>query len=106
MAALRPPVERYVLVTKIDEMVDFPNGQSCKLGVNEYEDGTIDPQGYTFLSKVALEGDIPCFTYALGDMLTLEKRMWMESKCVYCVKKAGFDEEALDTARSPVSRPS
>ncbi|HEY6405886.1 MAG TPA: glycogen debranching enzyme N-terminal domain-containing protein, partial [Ktedonobacteraceae bacterium] len=96
-AALRPPVERNVLVTKIDETVDFPNGQSFKLGVNEYEDGTIDPQGYTYLTKVALEGDIPCFSYALGDTLTLEKRIWMEygqnTTYVQYMLHGAFDEE-------------
>ncbi|TMD37469.1 MAG: hypothetical protein E6J04_03885, partial [Chloroflexi bacterium] len=78
VAALRPPVERTVLVTKIDETVTFPDGLTLKLGVNEYQDGTIDPQGYKYLAKVALEGDIPCFTYELEGMLTLEKRIWME----------------------------
>src|SRR5438552_5381069 len=74
VAALRPPVERIVLVTKIDETVEFPDGHTLKLGVNEYQDGTIDPQGYNYLDIVALEGDIPCFTYALQETLTLEKR--------------------------------
>jgi len=63
VAALRPPVERTVLVTKIDEEVELPNGQHYKLGVNEYQDGTIDPQGFLYLDSVSLEGDIPCFTY-------------------------------------------
>src|SRR5712692_4863176 len=40
VAALRPPVERIVLVTKIDDTVEFPSGRSLKLGVNEYQDGT------------------------------------------------------------------
>ncbi len=78
VAALRPPVERTVLVTKIDEEVELPGGQLCKLGVNEYQDGTIDPQGFLYLDTVSLEGDIPCFTYRLGDHLTLDKRIWME----------------------------
>jgi len=78
VAALRPPVERTVLVTKIDETVEFPDGHSLKLGVNEYQDGTIDPQGYQYLHTVILEGNIPCFSYTLGKMLTLEKRVWME----------------------------
>src|SRR5207245_4787982 len=67
VAALRPPVERIVLVTKIDETVEFPDGHTLKLGVNEYQDGTIDAQGYNYLDIVALEGDIPCFTYALKE---------------------------------------
>lgn len=78
VAALRPPVERFVLVTKIDEEVSLPDGQTLRLGVNEYEDGTIDPQGHTYLASFALEGDIPCFTYQLANHLRLEKRIWME----------------------------
>jgi len=58
-------------VTKIDETVEFPGGHILKLGVNEYQDGTIDPQGYNYLDVVGLEGDIPCFTYALRESLTL-----------------------------------
>ena len=78
VAALRPPVDRSVMVTKIDETVEFPDRRLLNLGVNEYQDGTIDPQGYRNLSSVSLEGDIPCFAYSLDTMLTLEKRIWME----------------------------
>src|SRR5438105_3795944 len=78
VAALRPPVERTVLVTKIDEEVELPGGQQLKLGVNEYHDGTIDPQGYQYLESVSLEGDMLYFIYRLEDNLTLHKRVWME----------------------------
>ncbi|HET8842437.1 MAG TPA: glycogen debranching enzyme N-terminal domain-containing protein, partial [Ktedonobacteraceae bacterium] len=78
VAALRPPVERYVLVTKVDEEIVLSNGQTLRLGVNEYQDGTIDPQGYRYLSSFDLEGDIPCFTYDLEEHVRLEKRIWME----------------------------
>ncbi len=78
VAALHPPVERTVLVTKVDEEVTLPGGQTLKLGVNEYEGGTIDPQGYTYLQAVYLDGDLPCFVYRLSETLTLEKRVWME----------------------------
>lgn len=78
VAALHPPVERTVLVTKIDEEVELPDGHVLKLGVNEYQDGTIDPQGYNYLERFALEGDIACFRYALENNLRLEKRVWME----------------------------
>jgi predicted glycogen debranching enzyme len=78
VAALHPPVERTVLVTKIDEEVTLPGGQTLKLGVNEYQGGVIDPQGYTYLESVTLEGDIPCFRYRLAETLELEKRVWME----------------------------
>jgi predicted glycogen debranching enzyme len=78
VAALIPPVERDVLVTKIDETIELPDKSVLKLGVNEYRDGTIDPQGYTYLDTFSLEADVPCFRYQLNENITLEKRVWME----------------------------
>jgi predicted glycogen debranching enzyme len=78
VAALRPPVERDVLITKIDETVELPDKRFLKLGVNEYHDGTIDPQGYNYLKSLSLEADVPCFRYQLEENMTLEKRIWME----------------------------
>ncbi len=78
MAALHPPVERTVLVTKVDEEVVLSNGRVYKLSVNEYQGGVLDPQGQEYLERVTLEGDIPCFTYRLSKTMTLEKRIWME----------------------------
>ncbi len=78
VAAIIPPVERDVLVTKIDETIELPDKSVLKLGVNEYRDGTIDPQGYNYLDTFSLEADVPCFRYQLNDDITLEKRVWME----------------------------
>ncbi len=78
VAALIPPVERDVLVTKIDETIELPDKSVLKPGVNEYRDGTIDPQGYNYLDTFSLEADVPCFRYQLDENLTLEKRVWME----------------------------
>ena len=78
VASLHPPVERVVMVKKCDEEVTFPDGHILKLGVNEYQDGTIEPAGHTNLEEVSLDGDIPCFYYRLSSTLTLEKRIWME----------------------------
>jgi predicted glycogen debranching enzyme len=78
VAALRPPVERDVLVTKIDETAELPDNRVLKLGVNEYHDGTIDPQGYNYLDTFSLEADVPCFRYRLDENIMLEKRIWME----------------------------
>ena len=106
VATLRPPVERIVMVTKIDETVEFPVGQTLKLGVNEYQDGTIDPHGYDYLKTVALEGDIPCFTYVLREALTLEKRIWMEygqnTTYVQYTLHGALDEESEKSERTLV----
>ncbi len=103
VAALHPPVDRTVLVTKIDEEVTLPNGQFLKLGVNEYKDGTIDPQGYQHLEGVGLEGDIPYFIYRLSETLTLEKRLWMEygqnTTYVQYILQGSLDEESEKTSR-------
>src|SRR6266568_4468698 len=61
VGALIPPVERDVLVTKIDETIELPDKSVLKPGVNEYRDGTIDPQGYNYLDTFSLEADVPAF---------------------------------------------
>lgn len=103
VAALHPPVERTVLVTKIDEEVTLPDGETRKLGVNKYKDGTIDPQGYQYLERVGLEGDIPYFIYRLSETLTLEKRIWMEygqnTTYVQYVLQGSLDEESEKNAQ-------
>src|SRR5438045_8361108 len=85
VAALRPPVERSVLVSKIDEEGELTNGRNgrdapriYKLGVNEYQDGTIDPHVYTYLERFALDGASACFTYKLSEHITLDKRISLE----------------------------
>ncbi len=76
VAALKPPLDRTLLVTKLDEDVLY-NGEPYALAANRWADGSISPQGYRYLDRFALEGTIPTWTYALGDAL-LEKQIWME----------------------------
>ncbi len=78
VASLHPPVERTVMVTKVDEEIVLPDGRTFALGVNEYQGGVIDPRGNVHLESVTLEGDIVCFVYRLTETLTIEKRIWME----------------------------
>lgn len=78
VAALQPPVARTVFVSKVDEEITLPGGEVLKLGVNEYHDKVLDPQGYPYLQEVVLDGDIPCFRYRLAEQLELVKRVWME----------------------------
>ncbi|MGH2502671.1 MAG: amylo-alpha-1,6-glucosidase [Ktedonobacterales bacterium] len=81
VAAVRPPVERIVLVAKLDEVVTLFDGRTVPLGTNEWAGGAIAPKGYQRLVGFGLDGLVPRFTYHLDGSATttrLEKRVWME----------------------------
>ena len=48
VASLLPPVERVVLLSKLDERI-IVNSQVVDLGMNEYQGGIVDPQGNLYL---------------------------------------------------------
>jgi predicted glycogen debranching enzyme len=75
VAALRPPLERTVLVAKVDTTAYYGD-EIYPLFANEFADGTIDPHGYHYLESFQLEGLIPVWVYALADA-RLEQRVWM-----------------------------
>jgi predicted glycogen debranching enzyme len=75
IAALRPPVERTLMVAKVDATVRSADGV-FHLGCNEFADGTLAPRGFELLSDFRLEHGIPVWTYALEDAV-LEQRIWM-----------------------------
>lgn len=76
VAALKPPLERTLLITKLEETVHY-NGEVFDLATNQWADGSIKPQGYRFIEQFKLEGSVPCWHYACADAL-LEKRVWMQ----------------------------
>jgi predicted glycogen debranching enzyme len=75
VAALRPPVQRVVLLAKLDAVARY-TGSVFALGCNEYADGTVDPHGYRHLESFALDGLVPTWTWALADA-RLTQRVWM-----------------------------
>jgi predicted glycogen debranching enzyme len=76
VAALNPPAHRTLLVSKLDESVEY-DGKTYALGANRWADGVIDPQGHLQIESFRLEGTTPVWTFAFADAL-LEKRIWME----------------------------
>jgi predicted glycogen debranching enzyme len=76
IAALRPPLARALLVTKIDEIVHY-RGMAYELAVNRWNDDYLAPRGFTLIERFHLDGTTPVWHYALADAL-LEKRVWME----------------------------
>jgi predicted glycogen debranching enzyme len=99
LAALDPPLQRTLLVTKFDEVATIA-GQTYPLGANRWTSGAIDPQGFQNIESFALEGTTPVWTYALGGA-SLEKRVWMRrgANTTYveyrCAKSAGPVELAI-----------
>jgi predicted glycogen debranching enzyme len=75
VAALKPPLERTLLVAKADATAHY-RGSEFALGCNEFADGTLAPRGCELLREFRLEGTLPVWTFALGDAL-LELRIWM-----------------------------
>ncbi len=77
IAALKPPVERVLLLSKLDELVCY-NEQSYPLYVNRWADGSVNPNGFINIESFYLEGTTPVWNFALADAL-LEKRIWIQS---------------------------
>jgi predicted glycogen debranching enzyme len=75
VAALRPPLERTLMVAKVDVTALY-RGRRYELATNEYADGTIAPRGYVLLDSFRLDGTIPVWTWQIGDAV-VEQRVWM-----------------------------
>ena len=75
MASLAPPVERTLLVAKVDVSVRYL-GRLYRLSANEFADGTVDPRGFVHLESFTVSNGVPAWRYALADAL-LEQRIFM-----------------------------
>jgi predicted glycogen debranching enzyme len=76
IAALKPPLERTLLLTKLEDTIRY--GEDCyPLTTNRWGDGIIGPKGYRHIERFFLEGTVPVWEYACGDAL-LKKRIWMQ----------------------------
>src|SRR5271163_3669980 len=72
-AATKPPTERFVLLSKLEETL-VVGGARYDLSVNQYP-GSIYPRGDQFLESFRLD-PFPVFTYQVAD-LRIEKRVFM-----------------------------
>ena len=76
VAALKPPVERTLLVTKIDETVRYRD-ERYELFANRWNDGLISPAGFVNVERFMLDDTMPVWHFAVADAV-LEKRVWLE----------------------------
>lgn len=76
VAALHPPVGRTLLLTRLEETVDYRQ-QQTPLYTNRWADHAMSPMGYPSIESFQLEGAIPCWKFAVQDSL-ISKRVWMQ----------------------------
>ncbi len=77
IAALNPPLERKLLLSKIDETVEYD--KNCyPLYTNHWVGGVGEPYGFQNLEHFRLEGTIPVWTFTFADAI-LEKRLWLQA---------------------------
>jgi len=89
IAALKPPLGRTLLLTKLDETAAydghtyplFANRWAVPISALRHEQGRewegVEPIGFHHLERFHLEGTTPVWTFACADAL-LEKRVWMQ----------------------------
>ena len=76
VASFPPPLERQVLLSKVDEEIAIGD-DTYLLGANEFQGGVIYPEGHRLLARFQLKFGIPTFDYRIGDTV-LTKQVWME----------------------------
>jgi predicted glycogen debranching enzyme len=76
MAPVNPPLGRFLVLAKADAtLVD--GERRYPLFTNRWAGGIVEPAGHVHIESFRLEGRMPVWRYAIGD-LTLEHRIWME----------------------------
>lgn len=76
VAATVPPVQRKVMLAKLDETATYA-GKDYPLFANHWASGMIEPEGFKYLERFHLEGMTPVWTFGIADAL-LERRVWMQ----------------------------
>jgi predicted glycogen debranching enzyme len=74
VASFKPPVDRLVLVSKVDIAVRY-RGEKHALTSNEFADGTLSGRGFQQLLAFTVDGQIPVWTFAVADAL-IELRIY------------------------------
>jgi len=76
VAPVEPPLHRFLVCAKADATLVDGEGE-WPLFTNRWADGAVEPAGHVHIESFRLEGRMPVWRFALGD-LTIEQRIWME----------------------------
>jgi predicted glycogen debranching enzyme len=101
VAALNPPISRWVLLTKLDEELKI-GAETYALGANEFRDAMY-PEGYRFLSSFVLS-PFPTYVYAVGDV-SLQKTVfmpYMKNATAVIYEVSNPSEQKLSISVSPL----
>jgi predicted glycogen debranching enzyme len=74
-ASLQPPTRRTLMVANLDAWIEI-DGRRSPLVTHEWAAGVVLPDGYRHLENFRLDGTIPVFAWALGDVRVVQ-RIWM-----------------------------
>jgi predicted glycogen debranching enzyme len=75
VASLKPPVQRTVLLAKVNLAVRYRD-RDYELTANEYAGGIIHPEGYVHIESFRLLAGLPTWRFAIGDAL-LQQQIFM-----------------------------
>ena len=76
IAPVHPPLGRVLVVAKADATLT-DGEREWPLYTNRWQGGAVDPQGNAHIESFHLDGRMPVWRFALGD-IRLEERIWME----------------------------
>jgi predicted glycogen debranching enzyme len=77
VAATTPPMGRTATVAGMSEAVLDAAGAPLYLHTQEWLSGAVEPRGHALIESFELEGQVPCWRYAVRGSL-LEKRVWLK----------------------------
>ena len=76
IAPVNPPLGRHLVFAKGDATL-IDGNERIPLFSNRWGDGSISPEGYLQIESFHLEGRMPVWRFAIGDV-RIEQRIWME----------------------------
>lgn len=74
VAALRPPGQRTIILSKLDEDIEVNGSVAYRFGANDFQN-TFFPQGYHFLTEFSLS-PLPTYTYT-AENIELKKTLFL-----------------------------